>query len=53
MAIVGGALIPPLTGHIADVFTLRTALLIPGLCHVGILLYGLYARRPAAAAVAA
>ena len=53
VAIVGGALIPPLTGHVADVFSLRTALLVPAICHVGILAYGIYARRPAAAAVPA
>ena len=51
VAIVGGAVIPPLTGHMADVFSLRTALLVPAICQVGILAYGLYARRPAAAAV--
>jgi MFS transporter, FHS family, L-fucose permease len=51
VAIVGGAVIPPLTGHVADAFSLRTALLVPAICHVGILAYGLYARRPAAAAV--
>ena len=50
VAIVGGAVIPPLTGHVADAFTLRTALLVPAICHVGILAYGIYARRPAAAA---
>ena len=53
VAIVGGAVIPPLTGHVADVFSLRTALLVPAICHVGILAYGIYARRPAAAAAAA
>jgi FHS family L-fucose permease-like MFS transporter len=53
VAIVGGAVIPPLTGHVADVFSLRTALLAPAICHVGILAYGIYARRPAAAAVPA
>jgi FHS family L-fucose permease-like MFS transporter len=50
VAIVGGAVIPPLTGHMADVFSLRTALIVPAICHVGILAYGIYARRPAAAA---
>jgi FHS family L-fucose permease-like MFS transporter len=50
VAIVGGAVIPPLTGHVADAFSLRTALLVPAICHVGILAYGIYARRPAAAA---
>jgi MFS transporter, FHS family, L-fucose permease len=50
VAIVGGAIIPPLTGHIADVFSLRTALLVPAICYIGILTYGIYARRPATAA---
>jgi FHS family L-fucose permease-like MFS transporter len=53
VAIVGGAVIPPLTGHIADVFSLRTALIVPAICHVGILAYGIYARRPAVAAAQA
>jgi FHS family L-fucose permease-like MFS transporter len=53
VAIVGGAVIPPLTGHMADLFSLRTALLVPAICHVGILAYGIYARRPAVAAVRA
>jgi FHS family L-fucose permease-like MFS transporter len=53
VAIVGGAVIPPLTGHVADVFSLRAALFVPAICHVGILAYGIYARRPAAAAVPA
>ena len=48
MAIVGGALIPPLTGVIADHTTLRFALVLPALCYVVIALFGLYARRPAA-----
>jgi MFS transporter, FHS family, L-fucose permease len=46
MAIVGGAVIPPLEGHMADLFSLRAALGVPALCYVGILAYGLYARRP-------
>ena len=53
VAIVGGAVIPPLTGHVADVFSLRTALLVPAICQMGILAYGLYARRPAAVVVQA
>jgi len=47
MAIVGGAIIPPLTGHLADVFDLRLALLLPAACYVLIAAYGAYARRPA------
>jgi len=53
VAIVGGAVIPPLTGHVADMFSLRTALLVPAICHVGILAYGIYTRRPAAVAAQA
>jgi len=49
MAIVGGAIVPPLTGLLADNSSLRFALLLPALCYAVILLYGLYARRPVAA----
>ena len=47
MAIVGGAIVPPLTGHVADLFTLQFALLVPALCYAVILCFGFYARRPA------
>ncbi len=47
MAIVGGAIIPPLTGHLADLAGLRMALVLPALCYAIILTFGLYARRPA------
>jgi MFS transporter, FHS family, L-fucose permease len=47
MAIVGGAIIPPLTGHLADLSSLRDALAVPALCYAIILGYGWYARRPA------
>ena len=47
-AIVGGAIIPPLTGHLADLSgSLHFALLLPALCYAVILAYGIYARRPA------
>lgn len=46
MAIVGGAVIPPLTGGLADAAGLRLALVLPALCYVAILLFGLYAARP-------
>lgn len=52
VAIVGGAVIPPLTGHTADLIGLKAALLVPALCYAGILSYGIYARRPAVAAAA-
>jgi FHS family L-fucose permease-like MFS transporter len=47
VAIVGGAIIPPLTGHLADLTDLRTALLLPAACYAVIAAYGIYARRPA------
>lgn len=46
MAIVGGAVIPPLTGLIADASTLRFALIMPAACYAIIAAYGIYARRP-------
>jgi FHS family L-fucose permease-like MFS transporter len=45
MAIVGGAIVPLLTGHVADLTRLKFALLVPGVCYAIILSYGLYARR--------
>jgi len=48
VAIVGGAIIPPLTGKLADLTDLRTALLLPAACYLVIAAYGIYARRPAA-----
>jgi FHS family L-fucose permease-like MFS transporter len=49
-AIVGGAIIPPLTGMLADVSgSLRFALILPAFCYALIAGYGLYARRPAVA----
>ena len=49
MAIVGGAVIPPLTGLIADASSLRFALILPAACYAIIAAYGVYARRPAMA----
>jgi FHS family L-fucose permease-like MFS transporter len=47
-AIVGGAIIPPLTGMLADASgSLQFALLLPALCYAVIAGYGVYARRPA------
>ncbi|MEO6387067.1 MAG: sugar MFS transporter [Croceibacterium sp.] len=48
VAIVGGAIIPPLTGHLADLTgSLFMALGLPALCYAIIAAFGLYARRPA------
>jgi FHS family L-fucose permease-like MFS transporter len=47
MAIVGGAIIPPLTGHLADVTgSLALAFLLPAACYGVIAAFGLFARRP-------
>jgi len=45
---VGGAIVPPLTGLLADITDLRTSLLLPAACYAVIAAYGVYARRPAA-----
>jgi FHS family L-fucose permease-like MFS transporter len=47
VAIVGGAMIPPATGALADAHGLAFALVLPALCYLVILAYGIYARRPA------
>jgi MFS transporter, FHS family, L-fucose permease len=48
VAIVGGAVIPPLTGQIADMTgSLAIALALPALCYALIAAFGIYARRPA------
>jgi FHS family L-fucose permease-like MFS transporter len=46
MAIVGGAIVPLLTGHAADAVGLKMALLVPVLCYALILCFGIFARRP-------
>jgi FHS family L-fucose permease-like MFS transporter len=47
MAIVGGAVIPPLTGALADLSgSLAIALILPAVCYALIAGFGLFARRP-------
>jgi len=46
MAIVGGAVIPLLTGALADRFGLGLALVAPALCYLYIAGFGWHARRP-------
>ena len=49
-AIVGGAVIPPLYGTVADMTgSLAFALILPVACYAVILSFGVFARRPAAA----
>ncbi len=45
MAIVGGAIIPYLQGMVADNFGLQVSFLIPALCYVYIVYYGLWGSR--------
>ena len=47
MAIVGGAIVPFIAGHLADRRGLQFALLAPAVCYAGILAFGVYARRAA------
>ena len=45
LAIVGGAVVPLLTGAVADHIGLQLALLVPALCYVWIAFYGLFTAR--------
>ena len=45
VAIVGGAIVPLITGYAADLAGLRMALAVPALCYGVILAFGVYARR--------
>ena len=42
LSIVGGAVIPVVTGAVADAASLSTALVVPVVCYVGIASYGLF-----------
>ncbi len=44
LAIVGGAIIPVVTGYVADHTSLATALLVPAACYLWIAAYGLLTR---------
>ncbi len=48
MAIVGGAILPPLAGWLSDATSLRTALIVPAIAYGLILLFGLFATKPVA-----
>jgi len=49
VAIVGGAIVPLIYGHVADILTRQFALLVPALCYAVIAGFGIFARRPAVA----
>ena len=56
MAIVGGAIIPPLMGLVSDASNINLAMLIPALCFAVVYLFAWVSRRdlvPVAAAAAA
>jgi MFS transporter, FHS family, L-fucose permease len=44
-AIVGGAIVPPLFGLVADVSGLAMALIVPVICYIIIASFGVYANR--------
>jgi FHS family L-fucose permease-like MFS transporter len=46
MAIVGGAIVPGITGKAADLSGLKMALIVPAVCYGVILLFGWFARQP-------
>jgi FHS family L-fucose permease-like MFS transporter len=46
VAIVGGAIVPLITGFAADLMGLKAALIVPACCYGVILAFGWYARRP-------
>jgi len=52
MAIVGGAVVPPLMGLASDASSINMAMLIPALCFVVVFLFGWKSRRETAAAPA-
>ena len=47
VSIVGGAIIPLITGRAADLTSLKAALIVPAICYAVICGFGIYARRPA------
>ena len=50
VAIVGGAIVPLVTGNAADLWGLKQALAVPAICYFTILAFGWFARRPLRAA---
>jgi FHS family L-fucose permease-like MFS transporter len=50
MAIVGGAVIPPVMGLVSDASSINVAMLIPALCFAVVCMFGLASRRAVAAA---
>ena len=53
MAIVGGAVVPPLMGLVSDASTINLAMLIPAICFAVVYLFAWVSRRDAVPATAA
>jgi MFS transporter, FHS family, L-fucose permease len=51
MAIVGGAVIPPATGWLADQIGIHHAFLLPAACYLYVVYYALHGSKPSATAV--
>jgi len=49
MAILGGALFPAIMGRVSDASSIQTAFVVPLLCYLFILYFGLSGYKPAAA----
>jgi FHS family L-fucose permease-like MFS transporter len=49
MAIIGGGVIPPIMGRISDASSIQTAFVVPLLCYVFILYFGLSGYKPSTA----
>jgi FHS family L-fucose permease-like MFS transporter len=52
MAIVGGAVVPPIMGLVSDASSINLAMLVPALCFAVVFLFGWASRRDAAPAAA-
>ena len=52
MAIIGGAVFPALMGFVSDLSSIRIAFLIPLLCYVVIIAYGIWGWRPSSTSCA-
>ena len=50
MAIVGGALMPPVMGRVADATSLHFAFIVPALCYLYIIVFGFWGSKPAGSA---
>lgn len=45
MAIVGGAIVPVIMGHVADLFTIHHSFFVPAVCYLYIVYYGFFGSR--------